>query len=257
MPPAYRGATEATAPAGPASLADLPWFDLFNDTTLTRLVNTALAQNFDLQIAARARAAGARARSYRPCGSVSGGRRIGGARTNARVGGWRAAVAERIRSGGLRYSGGFGVAWELDVWGRLRRANEGARAQYLATEEARRGVVTTLVADVTEAYFALQTFDRQLAIAERTREVAVDGLRLTELRRDRGVATGLDVRQAQQLLYTATGQNRQPATPDRADRRCAESPARTDAGRRVSQHRSGGASRRAAAGAARAALVSP
>jgi len=59
---------------------------------------------------------------------------------------------------------------------------------------------------VTDAYFALQTLDRQLGIARRTRDVAVDGLRLTQLRRDRGVATGLDVRQAEQLLYTATGQ---------------------------------------------------
>jgi multidrug efflux system outer membrane protein len=84
--------------------------------------------------------------------------------------------------------------------------NEAARAQYLATEEARRGVVITLIADVTDAYFALQTLDRQLAIARGTRDVAVNGLRLTELRRDRGVATRLDVRQAEQLLYTATAQ---------------------------------------------------
>jgi multidrug efflux system outer membrane protein len=66
--------------------------------------------------------------------------------------------------------------------------------------------VTTLIADVTDAYFGLQTLDRQLAIAQRTRDVAVDGLRLTQLRLDRGVATALDVRQAEQLLYTATGQ---------------------------------------------------
>jgi multidrug efflux system outer membrane protein len=104
------------------------------------------------------------------------------------------------------FQAGVGVAWELDVWGRLRRLNEAARAQYLATEEGRRAVVTTLIADVTDAYFLLQTLDRQLAIAERTRDIASDGLRLTQLRRQRGVATALDTRQAEQLLYTATAQ---------------------------------------------------
>jgi multidrug efflux system outer membrane protein len=84
--------------------------------------------------------------------------------------------------------------------------SEAARAQYLATEEAQRAVVTTLIADVTDTYFALQTLDRQLAIAQRTRDVAADGLRLTQLRRERGVATALDTRQAEQLLYTATAQ---------------------------------------------------
>jgi NodT family efflux transporter outer membrane factor (OMF) lipoprotein len=206
MPPAYRGATEATAQTGSASLADLPWFDLFNDATLTQLVNTALARNFDLQIAAE-RVLQARERV-----------RIAHADQFPVAIGSAGAARSRVSEVGARplpsgfgpeisdMQAGFGLAWELDVWGRLRRVNEAARAQYFATEEARRGIVTTLVADVTDAYFALQTFDRQLVIAERTREVAVDGLRLTELRRDRGVATGLDVRQAQQLLYTATGQ---------------------------------------------------
>jgi len=92
------------------------------------------------------------------------------------------------------------------VWGRIRRLNEAARAQYLATEEARRAVITTLIADVTDAYFSLQTLDRQLAIAQRTRDLGADGLRLTQLRRERGVATALDTRQAEQLLYTATAQ---------------------------------------------------
>jgi multidrug efflux system outer membrane protein len=92
------------------------------------------------------------------------------------------------------------------VWGRLRRATESARAQYLATDAARRGVTNTLIADVMETYLRLRTLDRERAIAQQTRDLATDGLRLTELRRDRGVATGLDVRQAEQLLYTATAQ---------------------------------------------------
>jgi multidrug efflux system outer membrane protein len=206
MPPAYRDIPGAIVQTGSASLADVQWFDLFKDDTLTRLVNAALVQNFDLQIAAE-RVLQARERV-----------RIVHADQFPVVTGSAAAARSRVSEVGARplpsglgpdvssFQAGFGLAWELDVWGRLRRLNEAARAQYLATEEARRGVVTTLVADVTDAYFALQTLDRQLGIARRTRDVAVDGLRLTQLRRDRGVATGLDVRQAEQLLYTATGQ---------------------------------------------------
>jgi NodT family efflux transporter outer membrane factor (OMF) lipoprotein len=101
---------------------------------------------------------------------------------------------------------GFSLGWELDVWGRLRRLSESARAQYLATEEARHGVVTTLVADVADSYLALRALDHELEIAERTRDVATNSLQLVEVRRTGGVASGLDLRQAEQLLYTATGQ---------------------------------------------------
>jgi NodT family efflux transporter outer membrane factor (OMF) lipoprotein len=206
VPSTFRDTTAAVAQPGPASLADVPWFDLFRDDTLGQLVRTALAQNFDLQIAAE-RVLQARERFH-----------IVRADQFPVVVGSAAASQTRVSQIGARplppgfgpdisdVQAGFGIAWELDVWGRLRRLNEAARAQYLATEEARRGVVITLIADVTDAYFALQTLDRQLAIARATRDVAVNGLRLTELRRDRGVATRLDVRQAEQLLYTATAQ---------------------------------------------------
>ncbi|HEV3058285.1 MAG TPA: efflux transporter outer membrane subunit [Vicinamibacterales bacterium] len=206
MPSAYRDTTAAVAQPGPGSLADVQWFDLFKDDTLGRLVRTALAQNFDLQIAAE-RVLQARERFH-----------IVRADQFPLVVGSAGASQNRVSEIGARplppgfgpdisdVQAGFGIAWELDVWGRLRRSSEAARAQYLATEEARRGVVITLIADVTDAYFALQTLDRQLAIAGGTRDVAVNGLRLTELRRDRGVATRLDVRQAEQLLYTATAQ---------------------------------------------------
>jgi multidrug efflux system outer membrane protein len=206
MPAAYRDTTAAVASPGPASLADVPWFDLFRDETLGQLVRTALAQNFDLQIAAE-RVLQARERFH-----------IVRADQFPVVVGSAGASQNRVSEIGARplppgfgpdisdVQAGFAVAWEVDVWGRLRRLNEAARAQYLATEEARRGVVITLIADLADAYFALQTLDRQLAIAVGTRDVAVKGLRLTELRRDRGVATRLDVRQAEELLYTATAQ---------------------------------------------------
>ena len=99
---------------------------------------------------------------------------------------------------------GAALSWELDLWGRLRRLTESARAQYLASEEGRRGVVVSLVAEVTSTYFQLLEEDLELEIDGKTRDTGLDNLRLVELRQQRGAASGLDVSQAQQLLYTAT-----------------------------------------------------
>jgi multidrug efflux system outer membrane protein len=202
VPSAYRGADAAQ---GLGSLADTRWFDLFQDQTLTRLVQTALQQNFDVRIAAervlqaRARFGIVRAERF-PSVDASV------AETTSRFS--RAGTSAAIPPGADRdvtyTQAGFSVGWELDVWGRLKRLNESARAQYLATEEARRGVVTTLVADVTETYLGLRALDLELQIARRTRDAATDSLRLTQTRRDRGIATALDVQQADQLLHTAS-----------------------------------------------------
>ena len=100
---------------------------------------------------------------------------------------------------------GFSLGWELDVWGRLRRLTEAARAQYLASEEARRGILTTLIADVAQNYLALRALDLELEIAKRTRDVGERRSAAHRGRRGQGLASGLDVRQAEQLLYTATG----------------------------------------------------
>ena len=85
---------------------------------------------------------------------------------------------------------GFRLSWELDVWGRLRRLTESARARYAATEEARRAVVTTLIADVMETYLSVRALDLELEIARRTADVAKQGLRLTRTRQERGVGDG-------------------------------------------------------------------
>jgi multidrug efflux system outer membrane protein len=204
VPDAHRGA--ASPSLGPESLADLKWFELFRDDQLTELVSTALKQNFELRIAAerilQARAVYGIQRSEQfPAVGVSAG--VNAVR-------FPEAGANAVPSGvdtSVTYTeAGFSVGWELDVWGRLRRLSEAARAQYLATAEARHAVITTLVADVTETYLALRALDYELEIATRTRDVANDSIRLTELRRTAGVASALDVRQAEQLLFTATGQ---------------------------------------------------
>lgn len=205
LPSAHRGATPAQA--GPASLADLKWFELFRDEQLTQLVASALEDNFEVRIAAervlQARAAYGITRADQfPAVDVSGD--VNAVRASRR--GANRAIPDNADTSVSYTQAGFSVGWELDVWGRLRRLSEAARAQYLATEEARRGVITTLIADVTERYLELRALDLELEIARRTREAASDSLRLTEARRTGGVASGLDLRQAEQLLYTASAQ---------------------------------------------------
>jgi len=203
-PAQFRG---ADAPADSKSLADVKWFDLFEDDVLKQLGVTALKDNFDLRIAAE-RVLQARAQ-------------LGVTRSDQfpSLDATASFVTNRGSSAGaipfiprgtnldVSYTQvGFSLGWELDVWGRLRRLTEAARADYLATEEARHGVITTLVSDVTSTYFALRELDLELEIALKTRTIAEDGLRLTRARRDQGAATGLDVHQAEQFLYTATAQ---------------------------------------------------
>jgi multidrug efflux system outer membrane protein len=202
-PAVHRGATGAA----PESLADVKWFELFHDDRLTALVSTALKDNFDVRIAAervqQARAAYGITRADQfPTVGVSAD----------------AIAARSSKSGSNKFipgnadtsvsyvDAGFTLNWELDVWGRLRRLNEAARADYLATDEARRGVITTLVADVTQTYLSIRALDQQLEIAQRARDVANNSMQLIDERRTAGVASGLDVHQAEQLLYTATAQ---------------------------------------------------
>lgn len=202
-PPQFR---DAPAP-GAESIADTKWFDLFKDDQLNALVKTALAQNYDLQIAsarileARAQLGISRSKSFPE---------IDGNLSFTAVKPSTLGATTFIRPGTNLDSsytqGGFTLNWELDLWGRIRRLNESARAQYLATEEARKGVINTLISDVTANYFNLREADLELTIAEKTKGIAENSLRLTTVRRTGGVATSLDVRQAEQLLYSATSQ---------------------------------------------------
>lgn len=204
VPGQYRG---AAAPPTEASLADTKWPDLFQDDTLKQLMAAALEHNLDLALAAE-RVAEERDRF-----------RIAGANQYPflyAAGQFSATRPSRIGSNPMVPAGasldasytqlGAALSWELDLWGRLRRLTESARAQYLATEEARRGVVVSLVADVASNYFTLRERDLELEIARGTRDIAARGLDLVRLRHDHGAATGLDVYQAEQLFYIATAQ---------------------------------------------------
>jgi NodT family efflux transporter outer membrane factor (OMF) lipoprotein len=203
-PPQFRG---EPAGASGSSIADTKWFDLFQDEALKQLISAALEHNFDLNIAAeRIQQARAQYRITRadqaPFLNVQG---AFAAQRQSSVGSIRFVPAGTDLSASYTQAGGA-LSWDLDLWGRLRRLTESARAQYLATEEGRRAVVVALIGDVMTSYFTLRERDLELQIANQTRDIAQDSLRLVQLRHQRGAATGLDEHQAEQFLYTATAQ---------------------------------------------------
>jgi multidrug efflux system outer membrane protein len=184
-----------------ASIADLPWWEVFKDEQLGRLMQTALANNYDLRIAItrieQSRQLAAQARSqYFPFLSYSVG-----------AGEGKNEFAGSVTPNGGSEQGSFvaiaSVAWEADLWGRIRRLNEAARAQYLATEQARRGVMLSLVSDVAQAYFELLALDLQLEIARQTTDSFSQTLHLFTQRLEGGVATKLDTSRAAAAQATA------------------------------------------------------
>jgi multidrug efflux system outer membrane protein len=204
LPNQYRG---AAAPAEGGSLADRKWVDLFQDDVLRQLVNTALEHNFDARIAAehvleaRAQLGITRANQF-PLASGQVGFTSQG--TAKLASGFAYPPGTNLN---VSYTSVAGtVTWDADLWGRLRRQTESARAQYLASDEGRRAVIVSLVGDVMDAYFSLIEQDLELTIATQTRDVANNSMRLTQVRHDRGAASSLDIYQAQQLLFTATSQ---------------------------------------------------
>ncbi len=193
-PDTIRGAEATAAP----SIADAQWWDVFQDAQLQSLVRAALTGNDDVQLAAarvleaEAQLGITRADSY-PSAGVDV--QAGGGRT-AEVGSTPARTGAALRVQGS-------VAWELDFWGRFRRANESARAQLVATEWGRRAVLTTVVSQVADAYFTLRALDLQLEIAKRTLASRQESLELTRVRESGGVTSLLDVREAEQLVFGA------------------------------------------------------
>src|SRR5271155_2829145 len=177
-----------------ASYADLPWWQVFQDPKLQELVRMALKQNYDLQLAterinsARAQLAVTRSSLFP---QVSGNANFGGGKENL----------QQSRYNILTLTAD--AAFQLDFFGKLRRATEASRAQLLATEDARQVVALTLVSDVASDYFSLLQLDLQLTITRETVRTQTDSVKLTQLRLDHGVATKLDVLQAQQVLDTA------------------------------------------------------
>jgi outer membrane protein, multidrug efflux system len=180
-----------------ASYADLPWWQVFQDPKLQELIRTALKQNYDLQLATE------RINAARAQVTITRSSLFPQVAANANFSGGKENVIQS-KSNFLTLVGD--AAFQVDLFGRLRRATEAARAQLLATEDARQTVILTLVSDLASDYFTLLQLDLQLQITRETVKTQIDSVKLTQLRLDRGVATKLDVLQAQQVLDTANAQ---------------------------------------------------
>lgn len=193
IPNTFRG-IDATAPADQTSIGDLKWFEVFKDEQLQNLLRTAMMQNYDL------RAALARINAER-----------------ANLGLARAAQFPQVEaSADLTSTHASGrtsnvgsvllnlLSFELDIWGRLRQQTKAARAELRASEDDRKAVMTTVVGDVATGYFSLLELDSELDIDKRTLATRENSLKLITLRQQGGLATMLDVRQAEELVYQAS-----------------------------------------------------
>src|SRR6266699_174411 len=203
-PDTFRGA-DAVAPTDQTSMGDLKWFEVFKDEELQKLVRTAMIQNYDLRAAvgrinaARANLGLARSDQF-PQFEASADLTTTRNSRNGQLG--ASGQGGRTRS--------FGsvllnlLNFEIDVWGRLRQQTKAARAELRASEEDRKAVMTIVVGDVATEYFSLLELDSELDIARRTLTTREDSLRLIRLRQEGGVATMMEVRQAEELVYQAS-----------------------------------------------------
>jgi len=180
------------------SLGDQKWWEVFQDKQLQGLIHTALQQNYDVRIAA-ARILQAQAQlgitRADQLPTISAGAQAANERSP------REKQFPQFESSANQVD--LSLAWELDFWGKFRRATESARATLLATQWAREAVVSTLVSDVAAAYFQLRSLDLQLEISRRTLASRQGSLRLTQTLANGGATSMLDVRQAEQLVFTA------------------------------------------------------
>ena len=176
-------------------VANTAWWEQFQDSVLTDLIQTALRENYDLKIAS------ARVEQYVgqywiarsgffPQISAAGS----GGRQKITEGGPN-PMAESIRNPSAIYQGAFNGSWEIDVWGRLRRTTEAARADLLSTEEGRRAVILTLVTTVANSYINLRDLDRQLEIAIDTARSREASYKLFSLRFEAGIVSELELSQ--------------------------------------------------------------
>jgi multidrug efflux system outer membrane protein len=183
-------------PAQAESLADLPWWEVAKDAQLQALIREAVAGNLDLRVATarveEARAVAGIAKSFLlpEVGAVAG------------YGAQQASRLSQPPQGGAddktyqNWNAGFSLSWELDLFGRIRREKEAAFAQYLATEQGRRGVLITLVADVASLYFQLRQLDAQLEVARRTVKANDETVAFYDKRLQGGVSNRLELDQA-------------------------------------------------------------
>ncbi len=193
IPSTFRG-IDATAPADQTSIGDLKWFEVFKDEELQNLVRTAMVQNYDLRAAlarinaARANLGLARAAQFP---QVEASADLTSTHASGRT--------SNIGSVLLNF-----LSFEVDIWGRVRQQRNAARAELRASAEDRKAAMTTVVSDVATGYFSLIELDSELEIDKRTLAARQESLRIIKSRQQGGLATMLDVRQAEELVYQAS-----------------------------------------------------
>ena len=200
-PDMFRGDVNASQ----NSLGDLKWFEVFKDPELQKLIRTAMVQNYDL------RTAGARVNAARANLGLTRSEQFPQFEASSDLTSTRTSQSGQFNipgQSGTRRS--FGsvllnlLTFEIDVFGRLRNQTKAARADLRATEEDRKAVMTAVVGDVAAGYFNLLELDSQLDIAKRTLATREGSLKLIKARQEGGLATMLDVRQAEELVYLAS-----------------------------------------------------
>ncbi len=192
MPDEYRA---AIAPADAAAFADAPWWEVFNDDILRGLIDEALANNYDLtttiyRVEAAQHQVGITNSQIFPQIGYEGS----ASRQRAQFGPFGSATFNS-------FLGVFNLAWEIDLWGRIRRSTESAKADLLAANDVRRGVMLSLVSTVAQTYFALQELDLQLEISRRTTQSFADTEALFRRRYEGGVDSKLSVERAKAALH--------------------------------------------------------
>ncbi|MGE5324804.1 MAG: efflux transporter outer membrane subunit [Actinomycetota bacterium] len=184
--------------AAGSSLGNEKWWAVFDDPQLQELLRTAIRDNYDVRIAAtrvlRAQALlGITRADQLP--AINGG--VTGLNERAP----RQLNGQEVNTGLIQVN--LALFWELDFWGKFRRATEAARADLLASEWGQRAVISSLVSNVASAYFQLRELDLELEIARQTLSTRQESLRLVKVRQQGGVTSMMDVRQSEQLVYGA------------------------------------------------------
>jgi multidrug efflux system outer membrane protein len=197
-PGAYRGDSRSSIVSS-ESLGAEKWWELFDDPVLQQLIRAAIEQNYDLRLAA-SRVLQAQAQ-------------LGITRANQfpTVSAGTGAFSQRnpkISSSFPAYEANAGevdlaVVWNLDFWGKYRRQTEAARANLLASQWGQKAVLTSVISNVASAYFTLRELDLALEVSKMTLTARQDSLRLISVLAKNGSSSGLDVRQSEQLVYTA------------------------------------------------------
>jgi len=202
VPPAFRGADDsAVSSDAQTSLGDQQWSQVFQEPELQELIRKALANNYDVRIAAQhilEQQAQVQITRSQQFPTIS----VGGLGAGADIPALSSSIGSPIVEGSFNVS----AAWNPDFWGLYRKQTEAARDQLLAQTWAQRAVRLTLVQQVAATYLQLRALDSQLAVARHSLKVRQDSVDLTTKLETGGAAPLSDVRQAEELLYTASSQ---------------------------------------------------